>query len=176
MAVVLPHGVLFRGAAEGHIRQYLIEDRNYLDAVIGLPANIFYGTSIPACILVLKKCREHPGDIFFIDAIRDENVLKFAVEYIGKYKEKEGSKTEIDIEVEDIDTKELLESTDRLGKIIDYIIANHNRKTHSRDFNALFCVSSVETLIKYYKLFKERKKKGAHNLKIATIGIHQGLP
>ena len=52
MACVLPHGVLFRGAAEGHIRKYLIEDRNYLDAVIGLPANIFYGTSIPTCILV----------------------------------------------------------------------------------------------------------------------------
>ncbi|OQX78957.1 MAG: type I restriction-modification system subunit M [Bacteroidetes bacterium 4484_276] len=57
MACVLPHGVLFRGAAEGHIRKYLIEDKNYLDAVIGLPANIFYGTSIPTCILVLKKDR-----------------------------------------------------------------------------------------------------------------------
>ncbi|MCH8905239.1 MAG: N-6 DNA methylase, partial [Bacteroidetes bacterium] len=68
MAVVLPHGVLFRGAAEGHIRRYLIEDCNYLDAVIGLPANIFYGTSIPTCILVFKKCRENPKDILFIDA------------------------------------------------------------------------------------------------------------
>jgi type I restriction enzyme M protein len=68
MAVVAPHGVLFRGAAEGHIRHYLIEDRNYLDAVIGLPANIFYGTSIPTCVLVLKKCKEHFDDILFIDA------------------------------------------------------------------------------------------------------------
>ncbi|NKB77493.1 MAG: type I restriction-modification system subunit M [Gammaproteobacteria bacterium] len=68
MAVVLPHGVLFRGAAEGHIRRYLIEEQNWLDAVIGLPANIFYGTSIPTCILVFKKCREHPNDILFIDA------------------------------------------------------------------------------------------------------------
>ncbi|MBE2140135.1 type I restriction-modification system subunit M, partial [Staphylococcus argenteus] len=49
MAVVLPHGVLFRGAAEGVIRRYLIEEKNYLEAVIGLPANIFYGTSIPTC-------------------------------------------------------------------------------------------------------------------------------
>lgn len=71
MACVLPHGVLFRGAAEGHIRQYLVEQCNYLDAVIGLPANIFYGTSIPTCILVLKKCREHDGDILFIDASQD---------------------------------------------------------------------------------------------------------
>jgi type I restriction enzyme M protein len=68
MAIVLPHGVLFRGAAEGHIRKYLIEDRNYLDVVIGLPANIFYGTSIPTCILVFKKCREDSENILFIDA------------------------------------------------------------------------------------------------------------
>ncbi|MCC6187014.1 MAG: type I restriction-modification system subunit M, partial [Chitinophagaceae bacterium] len=68
MAMVAPHGVLFRGGAEGHIRRYLIEDCNYLDAVIGLPANIFYGTSIPTCILVFKICREHPNDILFIDA------------------------------------------------------------------------------------------------------------
>ena len=68
MAVVLPHGVLFRGAAEGHIRKHLIKEKNYLDAVIGLPANIFYGTSIPTCILVLKKSREHKDNILFIDA------------------------------------------------------------------------------------------------------------
>jgi len=68
MAVVLPHGVLFRGAAEGHIRKHLIKDKNYLDAVIGLPANIFYGTSIPTCILVLKKNRKHSNNILFIDA------------------------------------------------------------------------------------------------------------
>ncbi|HBF88051.1 MAG TPA: type I restriction-modification system subunit M [Bacteroidales bacterium] len=82
MAIVLPHGVLFRGGAEGHIRQYLIEDRNYLDAVIGLPANIFYGTSIPTCILVFKKCREQPNNILFIDAsnnfekVKNQNVLR----------------------------------------------------------------------------------------------------
>jgi len=68
MAVVLPHGVLFRGAAEGKIREYIIKELNYLDAVIGLPANLFYGTSIPACILVFKKCRVHDDDILFIDA------------------------------------------------------------------------------------------------------------
>ena len=71
MAIVLPHGVLFRGAAEGHIRRYLIEDRNYLDAVIGLPPNMFYGTSIPTCILVFKTCREHPDNILFIDASKE---------------------------------------------------------------------------------------------------------
>ncbi|MEN0005811.1 MAG: type I restriction-modification system subunit M [Bacteroidota bacterium] len=76
MAVVLPHGALFRGAAEGHIRQYLIEDRNYLDAVIGLPPNIFYGTSIPACILVFKKCREQSDNILFIDASGEDYFQK----------------------------------------------------------------------------------------------------
>lgn len=68
MAVVMPHGVLFRGSSEGHIRKYLIEEKNYLDAVIGLPANIFYGTSIPTCILVFKKCREDSNNVLFIDA------------------------------------------------------------------------------------------------------------
>lgn len=68
MAVVLPHGVLFRGSSEGVIRQYLIEQMNVIDTIIGLPANIFYGTSIPTCILVLKKDREHKDNILFIDA------------------------------------------------------------------------------------------------------------
>jgi type I restriction enzyme M protein len=68
MAVVLPHGALFRGAAEAHIRKHLIKEKNYLDAVIGLPANVFYGTSIPTCILVLKKQRQHKDNILFIDA------------------------------------------------------------------------------------------------------------
>ncbi len=76
MAIVLPHGVLFRGAAELHIRKYLIEQKNYLDAVIGLPANIFYGTSIPTCILVFKKCRETPDNILFIDASKDFEKVK----------------------------------------------------------------------------------------------------
>ncbi|NMD51674.1 type I restriction-modification system subunit M [Shewanella sp. DNRA4] len=68
MAVVLPHGVLFRGAAEGHIRQHLIKDKNYLDMVIGLPANIFFGTSIPTCVLVFNKHRQADDNVLFIDA------------------------------------------------------------------------------------------------------------
>ena len=76
MAVVLPHGVLFRGSSEGHIREYLIRDKNYLDAVIGLPANIFYGTSIPTCILVFKKCREDSENVLFIDASNEFDKAK----------------------------------------------------------------------------------------------------
>ena len=76
MAIVLPHGALFRGGAEQHIRTFLIKEKNYLDAVIGLPANIFYGTSIPTCIMVYKKCREQPNDILFIDASNDFEKVK----------------------------------------------------------------------------------------------------
>lgn len=74
MAVVLPHGVLFRGASEGKIRKEIIEF-NLLDAVIGLPANLFYGTGIPACILVFKKNRS-THDVLFIDASGEGNYEK----------------------------------------------------------------------------------------------------
>lgn len=76
MAVVLPHGVLFRGAAEGHIRQFMIAKLNCIDAVIGLPANIFYGTPIATCVLVLRKCRKHNDSILFIDASNDYEKVK----------------------------------------------------------------------------------------------------
>lgn len=76
MACVAPHGVLFRGAAEGKIRQFLIEKKNYIDAIIGLPANIFYGTSIPTCILVMKKCRKDDDNILFIDASKEFEKVK----------------------------------------------------------------------------------------------------
>jgi type I restriction enzyme R subunit len=103
------------------------------------------------------------------DAIKDENVLKFSVEYVGRYKHKDGRETNIDIEVEDIDTKELMEDEARLDKITDYIIAHHSRKTHSKEFTAMFCINNVPTLIKYVDLFKKKKEDGLHNLKIATI-------
>ena len=66
MAIILPHGVLFRGGAEARIRQKLLED-GHIDTVIGLPANLFYSTGIPVCILVLKKCKK-PDDVLFINA------------------------------------------------------------------------------------------------------------
>lgn len=98
MAIVLPHGVLFRGAAEGKIRETLI-GKNYLDTIIGLPANLFYGTSIPTVILVLKKNRENK-DILFIDASNDfeknKNQNNLTDEHINKiintYKERKDVK------------------------------------------------------------------------------------
>lgn len=103
------------------------------------------------------------------DAIKDENVLKFSVEYVGRYKQKEDRETNIDIEVEDIDTKELMESPERLEKISDYIIAHHDRKTYAKTYTGMFCVSSVQTLLKYYDILQAKKEAGQHKLKIATI-------
>lgn len=105
MAVIVPHGVLFRGASEGVIRKYLLKEKNYIDAIIGLPANIFYGTSIPTCIIVVKKNRKVEDDILFIDGsndfeksknqnyLRDEDVEKIVNTYrerkeIEKYSKK----------------------------------------------------------------------------------------
>ena len=100
MACILPHGVLFRGAAEGVIREYLIKDLNYLDAVIGLPANLFYGTSIPTCILVMKRCRTSPEDILFIDAsadfIKEGNQNALGDEHVDKIIDTYRNRTTID--------------------------------------------------------------------------------
>lgn len=74
MAIILPHGVLFRGGAEERIRTKLLKD-GHIDTVIGLPANLFYSTGIPVCILVLKKCKK-PDDVLFINASGPEHFVK----------------------------------------------------------------------------------------------------
>ncbi|WP_298247335.1 type I restriction endonuclease subunit R [uncultured Christiangramia sp.] len=100
------------------------------------------------------------------DAIRDENVLKFSIEYYNVFK----SRNEIeDLQVEGINKAEVYESDEYVETVTNYIIANHNRKTHNRTFTAMFCVSSVDMLIKYYDLLKQKKEEGKHNLNIATI-------
>ena len=104
------------------------------------------------------------------DAIHDENVLKFSIEYIRTVKQKDGV---ADIDVEAIDTAEVMEADERLGAITDYIIDNHDRKTHRRDFSAIFCVSNVKTLIKYYEILKRKKAAGQHDLRIGTIFSYQ---
>lgn len=104
------------------------------------------------------------------DAINDGNVLRFSVEYVGRFKQREDSDTNIDIDVEAIDTREVMESDQRIGKIVDYVIANHDRKTHSRDFTAMMAVSSVDVLRKYYDAFQTKKPD---DLKVATIFSYQ---
>ncbi|MGL5035293.1 MAG: type I restriction endonuclease subunit R, partial [Microcystaceae cyanobacterium] len=97
------------------------------------------------------------------NAIADENVLKFSVEYWGKLKRKDGSLIQAPIS-----DKELFQNSDRISMIVDWIIANHSRKTHSKQFSAMLCVGNIDTLIIYYDLFKQKQKEGKHNLRIVT--------
>lgn len=100
MAVVLPHGALFRSGAEGHIRKYIIEKQNYLDAVIGLPANLFYGAAIPTVVFVFKKCREEDDDILFIDASKEfekgKNQNRLSDENLAKIFDTYSNRKEVD--------------------------------------------------------------------------------
>jgi type I restriction enzyme R subunit len=101
------------------------------------------------------------------DAIKDQNVLRFGVEYIGRYRQK--GNTLIDIDVEDIDTAEVLNSPARLEKIADYILKYHDQKTFNRQYSAIFATSSIDNAITYYEIFKKKKLAGEHNLRVATI-------
>lgn len=98
------------------------------------------------------------------NAIADENVLKFSVEYWGKLKRKDGT-----LIIEPKSDREFFENPDRISLIVDWIIANHNRKTHGRKFSAMLCVSNVDTLITYYETFKNKQKQGLHDLRVVTI-------
>jgi len=100
------------------------------------------------------------------DAIRDQNVLKFSIEYINTFKKKDEI---VDIEVEAIDVSEVMDAPERLDKVTDFIIENHSRKTHNKKFTAILCISSIPTLIEYYKLFQQKKEEGKHNLRLAAI-------
>ncbi|MDP0506044.1 MAG: type I restriction endonuclease subunit R [Fusobacterium sp. JB019] len=105
------------------------------------------------------------------DAIADDNVLGFSVEYYNTFKSKKlqdenGDDRYLDdIKVEGINTKEVFEAQERLENIVDFIISNHCRKTRDKEFNSIFAVNSIETLLKYYDIFKSKD----HDLNIATI-------
>ncbi|MFT6568280.1 MAG: type I restriction enzyme R subunit [Parvibaculaceae bacterium] len=101
------------------------------------------------------------------DAIADDNVLRFSVEYWGKLKRKDGRL--IDEDVPAINVKEFFESPDRIEGVVDWIVQNHDRKTHNKHFSAMLCVSSVDALIGYYEAFKRKKEAGEHDLRVATI-------
>lgn len=101
------------------------------------------------------------------DAIHDQNVLRFSVEYWGKLRRRDGSL--IDEKVVGINTKEFFENPDRIESVVDWIIANHGRKTHNRDFTAIMAVGSVDALTQYYEFFAKKKADGIHDLRVATI-------
>lgn len=100
------------------------------------------------------------------DAIRDENVLKFSIEYIQTFKKKGHI---IDLKVEQINESEVFEAPERKEAIVDYIIQYHNQKTQNRKFCAMMCVQNIDAVIQYYEIFKRKKIDSEHNLKIATI-------
>ena len=104
------------------------------------------------------------------DAIGDGNVLKFSVEYIQTVKRKEGIS---DIQVEAIDTVEAMEADERIDAIADYVIDNHRRKTHGKEFTSIFCTSGIPALIKYYDAFKQKFASSQQQLQVATIFSYQ---
>ena len=101
------------------------------------------------------------------DAIRDENVLRFGIEYYSVFKHK--NKPQFDEMVEDINTEEVFNDPQYIESVVDYIIANHDRKTFSKTYSALFAVSSIDAAIKYYEVFQKKKEAGDHSLRIASI-------
>lgn len=104
------------------------------------------------------------------DAIRDENVLKFSIEYINTFKQKQNI---LDEKVEAIDEEEVFTDQRHLDQVSKYIIQNHHRKTHNKTFTSILCVSGVDVLIEYYRMFADKKVEGEHDLKIATIFSYQ---
>lgn len=120
---------------------------------------------------VFEKCLHK---YIITNAISDNNVLGFAVEYVGRYTPKDKDTLDADIFaealVEGIDTREVLESDDRLNKISEYVLADWKRKTKNGKFNALFAVTSIDVLKKYYSLLKSKKPE---NMSLATIFTYQ---
>ena len=100
------------------------------------------------------------------DAIRDENVLKFSIQYIRTFKQKEDI---IDLKVQQKKETEVFEAPERKEAIVDYIIQHHDQKTQSKKFCAMMCVQDIDSVIQYYEIFKRKKQTGKHNLKVATI-------
>jgi len=100
------------------------------------------------------------------DAIRDENVLRFSVEYIKTFKQKEQI---VDLKIEQINEAEVFEAPERKNAIVEYILQHHGQKTQNGKFCAMMCVQDIDAVIQYYEIFKRKRLNGEHNLKIATI-------
>ena len=123
MTVVLPHGVLFRGSAEGHIRRFLIEKKNYLDAVIGLPPNLFFGTSIPTCVLVFRKNRTLNDGVLFIETYMEDEMNEKPASNPDFLLKKNELKTFFDDNFELLDYEEFFNEDNELYKMKKQFIA-----------------------------------------------------
>lgn len=187
MAVVAPHGVLFRGGPERHIRRYLIEDRNYLDAVIGLPPNIFYGTDIETCILVFRKCRELDENILFINAnagygkigkqhfLRPEDIKQIVTTYVARCDLEKYSRSasiqeiaengyflNIARYVKNIKTEELIDITEL------------SRRIHSRDSEIKEIDLSLRGLFEKFGLSRPiRQTNGRTGVKLSEVLVER---
>jgi len=119
---------------------------------------------------------ERLHDYVITDAIRDENVLRFSVEYLGQTSasvtlsgdKKADRKAQAELD-RLLDSRAFYDHPDRVGRVADWIIENHDRKTRGRQFGAIFAVSSVDALCAYYEVLEAKRRAGAHDLKIATI-------
>lgn len=100
------------------------------------------------------------------DAIRDENVLRFSVEYIKTFKKKDHI---VDLKIEQINEAEVFEAPERKNAIIDYIIQHHDQKTQNKKFCAMMCVQDIDSVIQYYEILKFKRQLGEHDLKVVTI-------
>ncbi|WP_417275262.1 type I restriction endonuclease subunit R [Celeribacter halophilus] len=162
---------------ECHRSQFGETHKNIVNAFPKAQMFGFTGTPILAENAIGKKTTTDLfGDCLhkyvITDAIRDENVLRFSVEYWGKLRKKDGSLL-TDDEVGGIDVKEFFEHDDRIEGVVDWVIEHHNSKTHNRQFSAIMCCSSVDALTKTYETFAKRKAEGMHDLKVATIFTFQ---
>lgn len=149
MATILPHGVLFRGSSEGKIRQQIIE-MNLLDAVIGLPEGLFFGTSIPACIMVFKKDRKRK-DVLFIDASSEGNYEK------GKNQSK----------LREVDLQKITETYENYKSIEKYSYVAKKDEIKENDFNL--------NISRYVDTFEEEEQVDMDQVKENIVSIKQEL-
>ena len=162
-AVILPHGVLFRGNAEEEIRKNLIK-KGLIKGIIGLPANLFYGTGIPACIIVIdKENAEKREDIFFIDAskgfIKDGNKNRLREQDIHKIVDVFDKKLEISKYSRKVSIKEIAEQNEYNLNIPRYI--DNSEEEDIQDISAHLCggipYNDIEKLNKYWQVYPSLK-------------------
>lgn len=128
--------------------------------------NVYIKDGVKLCTATLFTKRLH--EYVITNAIADENVLKFSVEYWGTLKDS-GKRKDGSLITEPKLDREFFENPNRISLIVDWIIDNHDRKTHNKKFSAMLCVSNIDSLLTYYETFKNKQKQGLHDLRIVTI-------
>ena len=172
MAIILPHGVLFRGGAEARIRTKLLKD-GHIDTVIGLPANLFFSTGIPVCILVLKKCKK-PDDVLFINAAEHFEKGKRQNRLLRTDEMPDGEIGHIE---KIIDTYQFRKEAPRYSRRVslDEIEKNDFNLNISRYVSAAQAEEEIDLAVEHTKLLATDKKiaeaKARHNQYLAELGL-----